>query len=439
LQADKVSTFHFDFRLAASVLLLAATVVLTWSTIDCLSLRRRVRTDLAEINHARYELLNANVWVQKITPILEAQIDAIDLKAANKASLRPMVQKALYRLLDDVKAKMSAKPAEGAKPAAGLGGFLGQGNPLIVNMIVGALRPHVPEYADIVLAELGRPETKTAVRNYVKDALETGAKNTFGDVDMRAYNAILQEYGCADRDACEQELGRRIAIADRHIEYRTAGVLGCAALGFLVLLTRRGLLRRSAVVVLLLITMALLVGGILTPMLEVEAKISQIKMTFLGTPIAFADQTLYYQSKSVLEVFEALIDSNRVDMWAVGILVLMFSVAFPILKLVTSAFALYNPAWLRTSRVVRFFALEASKWSMADVMALAIFMAFVAFNGLIPHTMEGLLSTGAQIAIPTNSSKILPGYLIFIGFCLASLFLSKRLAHGIRTARAAAE
>ena len=38
---------------------------------------------------------------------------------------------------------------------------------------------------------------------------------------------------------------------------------------------------------------------------------------------------------------------------------------------------------------------------------------------------------GAQVAIPTDSSKILPGYYLFIGFCLASLFLSKKLERGL--------
>ena len=70
---------------------------------------------------------------------------------------------------------------------------------------------------------------------------------------------------------------------------------------------------------------------------------------------------------------------------------------------------------------------------MADVMALAIFMAFVAFNGLIANTMGALQGAGAQLTIPTNSSKILPGYYLFIGFCMASLFLSKKLERGIRT------
>jgi hypothetical protein len=69
---------------------------------------------------------------------------------------------------------------------------------------------------------------------------------------------------------------------------------------------------------------------------------------------------------------------------------------------------------------------------MADVMALAIFMSYVAFNGLIANTMSGLQETGAELLIPTDSSKILPGYYLFIGFVLASLFLSKKLERGIR-------
>jgi len=167
-------------------------------------------------------------------------------------------------------------------------------------------------------------------------------------------------------------------------------------------------------------------------MIEVEAKISRLSMTFLGEPIAFADQVLYFQSKSVLEVFHALITKGRPDMWIVGVLVLMFSIVFPTLKIFTSAFYLYKPLWLRGNRLARFFALESAKWSMADVMALAIFMAFVAFNGLVANTMSGLKQTGAELAIPTDSSKILPGYYLFIGFCMASLLLSKRLERGIR-------
>jgi len=184
-------------------------------------------------------------------------------------------------------------------------------------------------------------------------------------------------------------------------------------------------------VVLLLFCVVLLCGGIFTPMLEVEAKISRLGFTFLGAPVSFGEQVLYFQSKSVLEVFRTLVTMGRPDMWIVGVLVLMFSVVFPTIKIFTLTFCLFRPSLLR-NRVARFFALESSKWSMADVMALAIFMSFVAFNGLISNTMSGLKQTGADLVIPTESSKILPGYFLFIGFCLASLFLSKKLEKGIR-------
>jgi hypothetical protein len=219
------------------------------------------------------------------------------------------------------------------------------------------------------------------------------------------------------------------------LEYCWLAVLSTSAVAFVLLLTAGPVLRRSTTIVLLLFCVVLLVGGVLSPMIEVEAKISRLGMTFLGEPIAFGEQVIYFQSKTVLEVFQTLITQGRPDMWIVGVLVLMFSVVFPILKISAASLCLYDPSLLRENQVVRFLVLESSKWSMADVMALAIFMAFVAFNGLIANTMGGLKETGAELAIPTDSSKLLPGYYLFIGFCIASLFLSKKLERGIRTSQ----
>jgi uncharacterized paraquat-inducible protein A len=142
---------------------------------------------------------------------------------------------------------------------------------------------------------------------------------------------------------------------------------------------------------------------------------------------------MYYQSKSVLEVFRTLITMGQPEMVVVAVLVLLFSVVFPILKVIAVGLCLRNPSWPKRYRIVKFFALESSKWSMADVMALAIFMAFVAFNGLIASAMNGLKGPGAEIVIPTDSSKILPGFYLFVGFCMASLWLAKKLERNIRT------
>jgi len=420
---------NYRLRLAAGLLLLAAAGYSVRQTIDVLSARRMLRMDLAEIGHVRYGLLNADRWVEKIVPVLDAQIDTLDLTASNRASLRPTVIKALNRLLEQVKEQLVPKPSPGAAPA----GFAAQAQALIVNNILAGLKPHIPEYADMVLRELGKPESKQAIREYLRSAVTDGAKATFGAVDMQSYSAILRRYACADAAGCQNDLGRRIRELDSGAAFYCLLVLGASALAFLLLGAGR-----SAIAVQLLFCVVLLVGGVFNPMIEVEAKISKISLTFFGQPVSFPEQVLYYQSKSVLEVFRTLITMGQPEMVVVAVLVLLFSVVFPALKVIAVGLCLSDLSLLKKYRVLRFFALESSKWSMADVMALAIFMAFVAFNGLIGSAMSGLKGPGAELVIPTDSSKILQGYYLFVGYCAASLWLAKKLERRIRTVNSAA-
>src|SRR3984957_14732670 len=95
---------------------------------------------------------------------------------------------------------------------------------------------------------------------------------------------------------------------------------------------KRGL-SRSAVAVLMLFCIVLLTGGVLSPMLEVEVRITHLNATLLGTPIEFREQSLYFRSKNVLEVFQTLIEMGRPEMSIVAVLVLLFSVVFPVLKM----------------------------------------------------------------------------------------------------------
>lgn len=405
-------------RLTVGLLLLAAAANSVWQTVGILSARRVRRTDLAEISHVRYGLLNADRWVEKIVPILNAQIDALDLTAANRASLRPMVINALNRVLDQVKEQLAPKAAPGA-PAPG---FAALAQAAIINNMVGSLKPRVPEYADMVLRELGNPANKKAVREYIRGIVTDGARTTFGTVDKHEYNAILKQYGCADDMACKSELPSQIRELDSRAAFHYLLALAATALAFVLL---KG--ESAAIAVQLLFCIALLVGGILTPMIEVEAKISKISLTFFGQPISFPDQVLYYQSKSVLEVFRTLLTMGRPEMVIVAVLVLLFSVVFPVLKVISTALCLRDPALARKYCLVRFFALESSKWSMADVMALAIFMAFVAFNGVIGSALSGVQAQGVELVIPTDSSRILPGFYLFFGFCIASLWLARKL------------
>jgi len=421
----------FDLRLAAGIILLLPAIWFSWQTEEGLSRRRELRTDLAELQHVRYGILSADQWRSIIGPILNAQVDKLDLKGQTQ-NLRPMVERSLNALLDNIKQQMSApKPANGKAT-----GMPGMANPMIVNMIINSLRPHVPEYTSVVLAELAKPQNQQAFKESVRSVMTDAVKNTFGATDMSVYSAILSRYGCARGAACEQLLENRIHESDARLKKDCLIVLASAALGFILLAAGRPLLSRAALAVLMLYCMVLLVGGVASPMIEVEVRITRLDATLLGSPIEFREQSLYYRSKSVLEVFQTLIEMHQPVMSLVAVLVLLFSVIFPALKLLALSASLFRPSLLRTSRIVRVLAFELSKWSMADVMALAIFMSFVAFNGVIESGLAGIRAEPAvqQLVIPTDSSRILPGYYLFVGFCVAGIYLSKKLKHGIAAA-----
>jgi hypothetical protein len=176
----------------------------------------------------------------------------------------------------------------------------------------------------------------------------------------------------------------------------------------------------------------LLAGGLLTPMIEIDARIAELSFQLLGEPVVFRDQVLYFQSKSIFDVVAILARSRAADMVLVAFLVVLFSVWFPLLKVAAGFVYLADWRGLRRSGLVRFFALKSGKWSMADVLVIAIFMAYVGFSGLVASQLQGIAGVGAAVDIlTTNGTALQPGFYLFLGFVLASLVLSHLLANSV--------
>ena len=134
----------------------------------------------------------------------------------------------------------------------------------------------------------------------------------------------------------------------------------------------------------------LLAAGVTTPMIDMEAKISRMGFVLLGHPIEFENQVLFFQSKSILDVFWILIPHNDLPMKFVGLLLMTFSILFPLLKLASLPAYYYDYRGARKNRAISFFAVKSGKWSMADVLVVAIFMAYIGFNGVITSQFKQL-------------------------------------------------
>src|SRR5215471_12211835 len=86
-------------RLDLCILLLIASAGLTYPLDIAMHANRNVRIDLAEVRHIRYDLLDANVWADRLAPIFSKKIEGFDLTAADREAMRPSVAKMVERMI----------------------------------------------------------------------------------------------------------------------------------------------------------------------------------------------------------------------------------------------------------------------------------------------------------------------------------------------------
>ncbi len=111
----------------------------------------------------------------------------------------------------------------------------------------------------------------------------------------------------------------------------------------------------------------------------------------------------YYQCKSVMDVIHLLFEAKN---YTVGVAILLFSIIFPIVKLLFSFTAMAFPSTHRFA-IMQTIIHKLGKWSMADVFVVAIFLAFLAFQN-----MSDKVETDA---------RVLPGLYYFLAFSALSI------------------
>jgi len=209
-------------------------------------------------------------------------------------------------------------------------------------------------------------------------------------------------------------------------------MVGCIALTLFAwwLLRKRHELHKALFLLCVSTAAIVLVIGLTTTMIEVDARISSINFYLLGDSISFKNQVLFFQSKSIFDVVRILIDTGKYDSIIVGVLILSFSILFPVGKLFSAAaYVSSEKKWAR-NKFTSFFAFKSGKWSMADVMVVAILMTYIGFNGIVESQLKSLnIHTQTLTSITTNNTSLQPGYIVFVLFVLYGLFLSVMLKH----------
>ena len=420
-----MNNIYGRIRILICIALLLATAALTYRLDFAMRANRDRRIDLAEIRDIRYGLLNATVWAERITPIFSKKIEAFDLTASNKEALRPSIEKMVDRMIVQAGGILRDEIAT----SKSLGPFGAQIGKLIGGLVnVDSLRAHAPAFTDTILSELGKPQARLAIQRSLKGALLASSSATSSQLDMTQYDAILKKYGCPAGEQCTDLLSKTIDQEESRVTREATLVLIMAALGFALLLIRRSPVREGETVVLALFCSVLLWAGLRNPMIDIDARISHLSFQLSGEPIEFTDQVLFFQSKSILDVVRLLLETKEVGMVTVGLMVLAFSVIFPLAKLAASVVHAYRVRGLQENRLVQFFALKSAKWSMADVLVVALFMAYIGFDGVISSQLRELRGAAVGLDVfTTNGTRLQAGFFLFLGFCIAGLLLGGAL------------
>jgi Paraquat-inducible protein A len=391
----------------------------------------QIKKDYSSLNNISFGLLSVSEWRKLIETSISNRISNFNLTDAQRDSLRKEIDKILYSLID--KAFDKIKNMDGS-----LGKKL-EGFALRTVIDKDDIKKQVPDFSETILNKIQTPASKRRLRYIAQSKLEELGKGIYDSsviTELILTDSLLKKYNVKDVPSFNRLATtslKQIKKKTYAFSFTAIGVI-LVFLGLWWLLRNKHSLQVPLYILSIIAALILLLVGLTTTMIEIDARIKSMDFHLLGTTISFSNQVLFFQSKSIWDIVMILMKSGEFDTILVGFMILCFSVLFPMLKLIsTIVYLASNNKWTK-HKIIKFFAFKSGKWSTADVMVVAIFMAYIGFNGVIKDQLSSLnIHTTDLTTITTNQTSLQPGYIIFIVFVLFGLALSEIL-HRIRRA-----
>jgi hypothetical protein len=408
------------------ILLLVPLIALAaWSGFKVYNIsndRADIKDDYMEANSIMHGILNMNNWREDIKVMMERQIDEFELTPKQDSLLREQVADLLHEMLSEAQKQVESK--EGVIDN-GLKRFL-------VKTIADWEKLHksVPDFTNTIVNELTTEESKERLKLLATSKFEELANTIYDDTLANYIDSIYSSYGQSSLSDFNEEVDLQTHQMAREAWGYTYIMLVIVGVFLLMwfLAARMPYLKAPLFILSVALALAVLITGLSSPMIEIDVRIAKIDFTLLGEKIEYADQMIFYRSKSILQVVHLMLQSTQVDSLLVGFLILAFSVLLPISKLISAQiYLLGKPSW-RKNKVISWLVYKSGKWSMADVMVVAIFMSFVAFDGILDAQLEFVkYDTEQMTSIGTNLTSLRPGFILFVVYVLYGLFLAFKL------------
>lgn len=381
--------------------------------------KRELSEDLIELSKVKYGLFSVDEWEEILSEIITKRINDFDLEDANQDKMREKISGFLQVAIDELEVAYDEK--KGLLRRVGASVF----------DVFGHMEEEIPTITEGILEFMNDPDNRERIKEYFLQKMNEYSEATFSEIDYSLYDQILDEQGSEIKQEAIEILTEKIdALATIRSYYSIFLFSMVVLLFFWIAFTKD--IASIEFTFLTLICMILLLVGVLLPMINIDARISEMNFQLLGESIQFTDQVLYFKSKSILEVVTLMLSNSKIDVMLVGFLVLLFSVLFPFSKLLSSLIYLFS-AKAKKSKLVSFLVFKTAKWSMADVMVVAIFMAYIGFSGIISEQLADIEKIAINLDIlTTNASSLQVGFFIFTSFAVLSLMVSHKLQYQLK-------
>lgn len=390
--------------------------------------QKEIKEDYSETNNIMHGLFSADQWQDEVTGIIKHQVRNFSMTKKQKRELQLEVEEVIMAVINKAEALVD-KPTKT---------FSGKLKKFAIKTFVNTdkIKAQVPGFARTVIAKADNPANKKKASSMAlgkfEEVKKTGYIDSTTKVNEALNNRMYRKYHVSSRDAFNQKVVSSLAQIKTVTYNYCFGMLACIAivLSLWWIFRKRTDLHATLFVMSLLFAFILLAVGLTASMIEVDARIRSLDFVLLGEHVVFKNQVLFFQSKSILDVVHILMSQSGMDSVLVGALILMFSILFPIMKLSSTGIHLLGKKSIAENKFIKYFAFQSGKWSMADVIVIAIMMTYIGLNGLLETQLAGLnVKSDFLTIITTNNTALQPGFIIFISFVLYGLILSTILKY----------
>lgn len=412
-----------SFIVLITALLLALAAFSAYRVYDLSNQRAAIKRDYSLINNITYGLLSVNAWRDHMVRVVTHRIDDFEFTPEQEAALKAEISEVLHAVINKADSMISAKQKT----------FKGKIRKVAVKALVNEDKLHkrVPQFSETIVKEITNKKNKERLKFLIQSKLEQFGSITYDSVnDINRIDAILTKYNAASVSEFNQRSDMVLDGLQRSAYFFMFVILG-VMLAFLFLwwLVRDSKVYHTPLFIMsVILALIVLFAGVTSPMIEIDARIKELTFQLIGEPIEFKDQVIFFQSKSIVDVVTILMQTGKYDSIIVGILIMAFSILFPVAKILSTKLYLLGKTKWRNNKAIRFFAFKSGKWSMADVYVVAIFMAYIGFRGILDNQIKGLtMQTDSLVSLSTSETSLQPGFVLFIGFVLFGLILSEVL------------